>query len=38
MCDFYTTEIKTLWTGYMNSIAYSYKGVLVDLEFDLYEK
>ncbi len=38
MSAFYTTELETLWTGYLNSSAYGYRGILLEFPFDLYNK
>jgi len=36
MSAFYTTNLETLWTGYLSSSAYGYRGILLDLDFQVY--
>ena len=38
MSTFYTKQLDTLWTGYMNQLSYPYQGVVIDIEFDLYQR
>ena len=38
MSAYYTTNLNTLWIGYLNSSAYGYKGILLSLNFDLYSE
>ncbi len=33
MSGYYTENLEILWTGYLPSAAYGYKGILLDFDF-----
>ncbi len=38
MSAYYTENLDILWTGYLTPSAYGYQGILMDLNFNLYNQ